>query len=319
MTIHVANAESEKSLTVAVAGLGVVGGGAALRLAARDCPHTLAGALARDLGKPRDAALGDALITSSVEALLSTRPDAVIDALPDAASGVRLTLAAFAQGVPVISANKQAVIQVLTDHPSAHGDGPGLLYSAAVGGGAPMIETARKARNAGRVTLLEGVFNGTVNFILTRLKRGDGFAAAVKAAQAAGFAEPDPSADLSGDDVRAKLGILCRDAFTAALDPDRIDVEPLTETRAEELGAAGGEWRHVGRIDRPGSALRASLRFERVEDDDLLAAIDGEENALRVVAADGLVFECRGKGAGREPTVDSLFGDLERIARAETV
>src|SRR5690606_11208930 len=119
----------------------------------------------------------------------------------------------LARGVDVVSANKQAIgadLAALTA--LAAGTGARLLYSASVGGGAPLIETVRRARAHGPVVRIEAVLNGTCNFILNRLAEGADFEDALAGARDAGFAEEDPTADLTGLDAAAKLAILAHEA-----------------------------------------------------------------------------------------------------------
>jgi len=304
-------------MKVAVAGLGVIGEGAALRTAADENDYTLCAALVRDPAKPRAGALNALAIHSDIDALLSERPDVVIDALPGGPAGAALIRAALAQGVSIVSANKQAVAGGLAElHAIAAENGAHLAYAASVGGGAPMVETVRRAAKAGDVVEMTAILNGTVNFILDTMKNGAAFDYAVKLAQDAGFAEPDPTADLSGEDARAKIAILAYEAFGFDMDLAAIELEALTAARAARLLEEGGVWKQLARIERRDGALSAAVRFERVDDDPFLAATPGESNALRATIADGRAVSCRGKGAGRRPTVESLFADLGDIARA---
>jgi homoserine dehydrogenase len=304
------------ALRVALAGLGRIGEGAALRLAGENPDYELCGALVREPFKER-APLAVDQLTNDLSAFFATRPDVVIDALPDAAAGRALTRAALARGVSVVTANKQAIAGAVDDLTKrAAATGAALRYSASVGGGAPFIETVTRARQAGDVRSIEAVLNGTVNFILTALAEGEAFNDAVKAAQVAGFAEPDPSADLSGADARAKIAIISYAAYGEEIALDAIAVEALDGEKAARIASEGGCWKQLARLERsPGGALNASVRFERRDRDPLFAIAQFEANALRVTLEDCRTFECRGKGAGRKPTVESILGDLGSIRR----
>ena len=134
-------------------------------------------------------------------------------------------------------------------------------------------------------------------------------------AQVAGFAEPDPTADLSGEDARAKISILTYESFGRELPQDAIRVEPLTADKAAEFARLGGVWKQLSTVKKSADGgITARVRFERVDDDPLFSRIEGEGNALRIVNTNGREFACEGKGAGRAPTVASIFADLERIA-----
>ncbi|HYG27220.1 MAG TPA: hypothetical protein VD906_09955, partial [Caulobacteraceae bacterium] len=282
-------------LRVALAGCGVVGGGLLPRLLA-DRRFEVAGVLVRDPGKVRDTAIPEALRLTDPAALLAREPDVLVDVLSDASTGLALTRAALGRGVDVVSANKQAIggdLAALTA--LAASGGARLLYSASVGGGAPLIETVRRARAHGEIVRIEAVLNGTCNFILNRLAEGMALDAAVGAAQAAGFAEADPAADLSGLDAAAKLAILAYEAADWRLPVEAVAREVLLDSG----GGSGGRVRQVARLDF--ETARAQVRFELVDGDPLFSDLADEANALRVTTADGRLFTASGRGAGRIP------------------
>lgn len=302
---------------VAVAGLGLIGEGAALRLVA-DGAYDFSGGLVRDASKQRAGLPAGTLLADDIDAFMDARPDVVIDALPDGEAGRALIASALARGISVVSANKQAVAGSMADfHAAATCSGAQFCYSASVGGGAPMVETVRRGRKSGDIVEMTAIVNGTVNFILTALAAGADFDDAVARAQKAGFAEPDPTADLSGDDARAKISILCYEAFGAEIDMDNVETTALDKKLADKIVADGGVYKQLAEICRADDgAVSASLSYVKVADDDFFASVRDEGNALRVRLADGTVERCAGKGAGRAPTVDSLFADLEIIRAA---
>lgn len=285
---------------VALAGCGVVGGGLYARL--RDDPRfEITAVLVRNPRLRRDPQPDPSRLVTSLDALLATGPDIVIDALSDADAGRLLTRLALARGVSVVSANKQAVGPELDPLQAlAARTGATLGLSACVGGGGPLIETLQRALDHAPVVRIEGVLNGTVNFLLNRLSSGAAFPDALAEAQAAGFAEADPSADLEGRDAAAKLSILSCLAFGPG-GPDPSVQELCTET-----ALPAGPVRQVARTD----GRTASIRFEPVAHDPLFADLPDEWNALRVTCDDGRAFACRGRGAGRWPTAESVWSDL---------
>lgn len=309
---------SPRRLRVAVAGLGVIGEGAALRLSDASDAYLLCAALVRDPHKARANGFEKLRVYSDPGVMLAEHPDVVIDALPSGVVGRRLIEAALSQGASVVTANKQAIAGAMAPlHTLAANNDAVFAYSASVGGGAPMVETVRKARRAGEIESITGILNGTVNYLLSAMKTGADFESAVKSAQDAGFAEPDPSADLSGEDARAKISILTYDAFGEEIDLNAIAVEALDAKRAESFVTAGGVWKQLAQIQKTrGGAITAEVSFVRVDDDPFLRKIEGEGNALSITNADGREFVCEGKGAGRAPTVASIFSDLEKIAPA---
>lgn len=307
----------EPPLRVAVAGLGQIGEGAALRIAADAHDYRLCAALVRDAAKRRLDVFSSAIIADRVETLLAAKPGAIVEALPDGAAGRALIKAALANGISVVTANKQAIagemaaLTALAAQSGAH-----FRYAPSVGGGAPLIETVAQAAAAGPVRKIEAVLNGTVNFILTSLANGVPFAEGVRRAQIAGFAEPDPSADLSGADARAKIAILSFVAFGREIALDAIAVEALTEEKAAAFAAGGGVVKQLATLEIAAGDIRARVAFTRVDDDPFFRSAEWEANALRAALGDGRLFETRGKGAGRGPTVESILADLGDIRRA---
>lgn len=298
----VPSAPTSRPFRVALAGCGVVGGGV-LEQILNDDRFELAGALVRDRTKPRSPAIPSHLIVSDPGALLAREPDVVVEALSDASVALSLMRAALARGVHVVSASKQALafdLRGLEHLAEAHS--VELRYSASVGGGVPMIETIRRAGARGRIVRLEGVFNGTSNFILDRIASGGGFQDAVEAARAAGFAEEDPSADLDGRDAGAKLRILTRLACGRDLGDEEVELEPLGPSSVEP----GVRMRHVASYDV--STDLASVRLELAG----TAPVHGcpEGNHIRVTLDTAEVLTAKGRGAGRLPTTASVWADL---------
>lgn len=304
-------------LRVAVAGLGAIGEGAALRVAADAHDYRLCAALVRDAAKRRLDAFAGAIIADRIETLLAARPDVIVDALPDGAAGRALIKAALGKGVSVVTANKQAIAgEMAALSMLAASTGAQFRYSPSVGGGAPLVERVAEAASAGPVEKIEAVLNGTVNFILTSLADGVAFSEAVRRAQIAGFAEPDPSADLSGADACAKIAILSFVAFGREIAPGAIAVEALTAEKAAAIAAGGGAVKQLATIENKDGALTARVAFTRVDAYPFFRSAAWEANALRAALTDGRVFEARGKGAGRRPTVESILCDLGDIRRA---
>lgn len=296
-------------LKVAIAGCGVVGGGLLRRLQADD-RFEVVGVLVRDPKKPRDVEAPAHLFTSDREALLALQPDILLEALSEGGAGHDLIRAALERGVDVASANKQAISrdpQGLAD--LARAKGARLAYSAAVGGGAPMIETVRAARAAGPIRGFEAILNGTVNFMLSRIQAGADFADALADARVAGFAEEDPSSDLEGRDSAAKVRLLAFEAF------GRPAEDVPCAVLSEDFQPAGPV-RQIGACFREGDALKASVSLDVGLDDPFFLALNGERNGLKVYGEDGRVWSCGGRGAGRWPTTESVLADLNDIVRA---
>ena len=162
--------------------------------------------------------------------------------------------------------------------------------------------------------------NGTANFLLGRLGEGWEFDAAIARAQALGFAEADPAADVDGHDAADKLSILVRRAFGVAQPPDRIaraSLRGLAPGAAAAALARGRVLKQVGRcrVD-PDGTLHAQVRIEALRVDDPLAGACDEENRFRIVDGAGRSHHVHGKGAGRWPTTAAVFADVMDLQRA---
>jgi len=293
---------------IALAGYGVVGQALARRLE-REPDFEIVAILVRDPARAR-AVAPPCPVTDDRTAFLETPADILVDVLSCDATGEALSLESLAAGRHVVSASKRVVARArarLARLAEAHGGS--LHYSAAVGGAAPVLETVAAARAAGGVAEVAGILNGTVNFILDRLAHGADFDAALAEARAAGFAEEDASSDLEGHDAAAKLKLVAAEAF--GVDPADVPVraEALDRTLAERI--RGARWIQVSRVDRAGGEVTLRPAAEAG-----LPALPGEWNAVKVVATDGTVFECAGRGAGGAPTAEAVFGDLCRVREA---
>jgi len=299
-------------LRVALAGCGVVGGGVLQRLNRRPDEFEVVSVLVRDPAKARGGRDLDAILTTDEAAFLATPADVVVDVLSSAALGARSAEQALAAGAHVVSANKQAVIAAYDRLISAaRRSGGRLLYSAAVGGGAPLIETVRLARGQAPVTAIEGVLNGTVNFMLDRLGAGQSFDEALAAAREAGLAEEDPSADLEGLDAAAKIQILAFEAFGETIAPRSVVCEALDPALAHE--ARRRPLKQVARAVLTPRGVEASVRFV---EGSAFSGVTVDRNALRVIADDGRIWSAAGRGAGRWPTTESVLADLVDLRAA---
>lgn len=293
-------------IRVALGGYGTVGQAVARRLA--DEPRfEIVSVLVRDTAKPR-AVPPPVTPTDETAALAASRPDILVDALSDAALSGRLCEAMLARGVRVASASKRMVADR-----NAGADGA-LAFSAAVGGGAAMLELVAQVRRSKEIVRVAGVLNGTVNAILTAMAGGLSLADALARAQAAGFAEADPSADLSGEDAAAKLQILARAAFDAT--DVEIEIDPLDVQAAARIAASGERWVQLAELTQGDGVVRGSVRLCRASRISVPDLPRDEWNCLFVDSADGRTRSCVGRGAGGAATAEAVLADLYDFADA---
>ncbi|MDB5692856.1 MAG: homoserine dehydrogenase [Alphaproteobacteria bacterium] len=301
-------------LRVALLGCGAVGGGVLAHLRSRPDLFELGPVLVR---RP-ELHDEEALFTVTGAEALAGKPDLVVEALGGADFPADLMRSALRWGAQVVTANKAAVAKHYDSlHACADAGGGGLYYSAAVGGGAPILETLARLEG---VVAVEGVMNGTCNYLLSRLGEGWSFDDALAKAQELGFAEADPSADVDGHDAADKLSILVREAFGAALLPERIAKASLRDVAPEALRAAAARGEVLKQVGRcrllADGSLFAEVAILPLPAAHPLARTRNEENCFLVTDSQGRVHEIFGKGAGRCPTANAVFADVMDAQRA---
>jgi homoserine dehydrogenase len=247
--------------------------------------------------------------------------DVVVELIGGSDPAGDLVNAALRAGIPVVTANK-----LLLAEDSSLGDGGELRYSAAVGGAVPALEAVQALAGDGRIVSLSGVLNGTCNYILDRLAAGCSWGQAVAEAQANGFAEQDPRADLSGADTVCKLRLLARSAFpdieTHSVDATGIDaIDPEWVRLAAE---SGQRVRLVGTVDVHDGIVRLRVNPQLVDARHPFAVIKNEENCLLVDAerathSDVAQHVWTGRGAGRWPTTAAVMADLFDLYRERRI
>lgn len=302
---------------IALFGCGAVGSGVLDHVLRRPDLFDLNPVLVRDpAARSCDAR---AAFTSDAAIALSNRPDLLVEVMGGTDEPAALMAEALSAGIDVVTANKAAVAKHFDAlHAAAARGGARLAYSAAVGGGAPVIETVRRLQTPG-VAGLEGVMNGTANFILSKLGDGIAFADALAEAQKLGFAEADPRADVEGHDAADKLSILIREAFDISLPPEHIAKQSLAEITPEMCRAAaqdGKVYKQIARARRvSGNAIDAEVVIEPVFLSHPFAGAHNEQNRARITDIKGRVHTVYGKGAGRWPTAAAVFADIMDMQR----
>lgn len=312
------SARPPRRLRVAVLGHGAVGAGVCEHLRAHPGRFELAPVLVRDVNRHR-AEHPQLDFTNDPAEALSARADIVVETMGGTGFARSLTQSVLRDGTHLVSANKAVIAadlellrQLAADHDAE------LRYSAAVGGGVPVLENIDKAVKTGGVLAVEGVMNGTCNFVLGQLEGGALLADAVAEAQARGFAEADPSADLDGSDAADKLAIIIRHAFGVPVSPRNIERESLEDLSAERLDAARETGRRIKQVGRcevtPDGRVRASVKLLALDRNTALARLENEDNGfcLRLPHEELMLT---GKGAGRWPTAESVFADIMDVQR----
>jgi homoserine dehydrogenase len=186
-----------------------------------------------------------------------------------------------------------------------------------VAGGIPVIPGLEQGLAGDRIERIEGILNGTCNYILSKMEEGAEYAPVLAEAQAKGFAEADPTEDVGGFDARAKLAILMRLALRVSVDPEAIVPRPITSITAVDFSYArdlGCTIRQVARAERAGGAVAATVGPTLVALRSPLAWSRSTENMVIFTGHYGGDVVFSGHGAGGHPTAVAVVSDLLALA-----
>jgi homoserine dehydrogenase len=315
---------SSRPLRVALFGFGTVGRSVA-RILVESAPAglELTHIFNRNVARKRvEWVPGSVMWTEDADAILDAGaggPDIVIElagGLDPAGAWVRKALGA---GRSVVTANKKLIAYHGLELESlAAAKGAHLLYGAAVAGGIPVIPGLEHGLAGDRVERIEGILNGTCNFILSKMEAGEDYAEVLAEAQKLGYAEADPTEDVAGYDARAKLAILMRLALRVQVHPEDIQTSPITEVGAIDFAYARDlscTIRQVARAERVDARLAATVRPMLVPLASPLAWALGTENMVITTGHYGGDVVFSGHGAGGNPTAVAVVSDLVGLAQ----
>ena len=222
--------------------------------------------------------------------------------------------AALARGMSVTTTNKGPTAlasQELVELAAAND--ARFLFEGTVMAGTPLLNLIRETLSGSEISEMQGILNGTTNFILTRMEGGMDYSAALAEAQELGYAEAVPDADVLGFDALAKVTILANTVFGAALAPDDspcVGITEITPDQIEAAAAAGKKYKLIGRVWRDGMAVKASVGPQLVDNSHPLAGVGGATNAMTITTDTLGDVTIVGPGAGRRETGFSLLNDL---------
>ncbi|HET8719331.1 MAG TPA: homoserine dehydrogenase [Nocardioidaceae bacterium] len=295
-------------------------------------PIELVGVAVRRLDAPRDLGgldLPADLFTTDAEGLVARDDvDLVVEVIGGIEPARSLILRALETGASVVTANKALLAEDgATLFAAAEKYGRDLYYEAAVAGAIPIVRPLRESLAGDQVRRVLGIVNGTTNFILDRMDgSGAGFTEALEEAQALGYAEADPTADVEGFDAAAKAAILASLAFHTRVTAADVYREGISEVTAADVASAR-EMNAVVKLlaiceltDGPhGPAVSARVHPAMIPRTHPLASVREAYNAVFVEseAAGQLMFY--GPGAGGAPTASAVLGDLVTVARNRLV
>ena len=230
---------------------------------------------------------------------------------------------ALKAGKNVVSANKALIAAYYRELIAlAKANGAALRCTAAVGGGIPWLINLARCKRLDSICEVGGIMNGTSNYIMDAMQQsGEDFAAVLQKAQALGYAEADPSADIDGDDIRRKLAISAGIAFDAALDEESIPtfgIRHVTKADIDLFQSHGFVCKLLAKAERTEAGICAYIEPTLVGKNELEAAVPANFNLISYTAESIGRQSFFGQGAGRFPTAANVIQDCIDILQGQT-
>ena len=305
---------------VAILGFGTVGSSVAQLLRAQrfagiELTHIFNRSVERKRTGATAKGLGAGIVwTENIKDVLAADVDIIIETIGGIDPIERWLKAALKSGKHVVTANKQLIaykgaglLKLARESNSV------LVFNAAVAGGVPVIPATLHGLQGDRITRLSGILNGTCNFMLSHMEQGAEYADVLKQAQAHGYAEADPTADVDGYDARAKLCILVRAAMQVGINPDDVPAQTIRTISAIDFHYAselGCTVRQIARAELRGNTLHARVGPMLVQKTSPIAWSHGTQNMVVTTGDFGGDVVFSGHGAGGNPTAVAIVSDL---------
>lgn len=315
---------SARHAGVAILGLGTIGSAVAKLISARQsaisgqCGISLNVVKVLERG-PERAARGDLpqdVVTSSFDDILADNSvQVVVETLGGESPAADCMESALKAGKHVVTANKEALSKHFDRlQRAAHHSGSALLFEASVGGGIPLLVSYRQILSANQITSIRGILNGTTNYILSQMTTaGAAFDDALAKAQELGYAEPDPTADVDGYDAVYKLSILASIMAGTHIHPDSIDRTGIRQVTPDDIHVAGADGQVIKLLAQAtltDGRVAASVGPDRVSQQNLLAHVKDNYNAVELVGDSVGPVVLSGQGAGPDPTASAILSDV---------
>jgi homoserine dehydrogenase len=320
---------SKSRINVGLLGLGTVGRGVYRILKDNraeieqkvGAPVEIKKILVRNPKKDRGLELEQDLLTTDAGDIINNPDiDIVVEVMGGINPALEYSLGALKQGKSLVTANKDMVAAHGKELFQAAGEnGCDIFFEASVAGGIPIIRPLKECLAANRIRQVFGIINGTTNYMLTQMsKEGLSFDEALAQAQALGYAEADPTADVGGYDAARKLAIIASIAFNTRVPLDRVYIEGITRITTEDIKYAS-ELNYVvklmGIAKDSDDGIEVRVHPALLPKDHPLAPVDDVYNAIHVsgdAVGDVMFF---GRGAGELPTASAVVGDVMSAAR----
>jgi homoserine dehydrogenase len=301
-------------------------------------PTIITKLLVRSLEKERDFNIDTnitMILTDSTQFFIDINSNELdIDCFVEVAGGCTLAKDLMIEAIekyhiPVITANKAALFECNTDFINALSlsskTSSRMGIEAAVCGGIPIINMLHTAYSGDRITQISGICNGTTNYILSKMVQGYGYESALQEAQKLGYAEADPTADVEGYDVRAKIALMAQLAFGIQIPMDQIPCNGISKITSDHITVVKNHFPEPYTIKLLGNA---TVKFNNDEKHgtvsvyvtptlipikgNIIANVDGCGNIVQVTSTNLSTCTYLGPGAGRLPTANSIVADIDR-------
>ena len=320
---------NEPVLRIALLGAGTVGTEVARLLVANSedfearvgARLDLVGVAVRDVAKARAGIAAD-LLTTDADGLLEQDIDLVIEVMGGIEPARSLILKALNNGASVVTANKALLAaDGATLFEAAEKNNVDLYYEASVAGAIPLLRPLRESLAGDKVRRVLGIVNGTTNYMLTKMdETGADYAEVLAEAQALGYAEADPTADVEGLDAAAKAAILASLAFHSRITIDDVYVEGISQVTAADIKAAQDmgfvvKLLAVAELTEDEQGVVVRVHPAMVPRSHPLASVRMAFNAVFVEADAAGAVMFYGRGAGGAPTASAVLGDVVAVAR----
>jgi homoserine dehydrogenase len=319
----------EKRVRIGLVGFGIVGSGVAKLLleegdaiaAKTGLRLELACVVDTDTTRPRPVQLPDGLLTPDLSRLLDDKSISIaVELVGGTGVAKDIELKMLRAGKDVVTANKALLATHGAElHQVARENGRCIAFEASCAGGVPIIGAIRSGLAANQITGIYGIVNGTCNYILSCMSSKDEkFSHALATAQKRGFAEADPTLDISGGDSAHKLAILASIAFGCEIALEDIYVEGIDHIAKEDIryGREMGYCLKLLAIGQRNERGRIGLRVHPsfIGADTSLARVDGSFNAISIFGSAVGETLYYGRGAGMMPTASAVVADLIDVA-----
>ena len=309
---------------IAILGFGVVGSGIAEVIERNELPirrmtsDTINVKYILDKRDFPDSPYKDRVVKDLTQIVSDPEVSVVCEAMGGVHPAYEFTMACFMAGKSVVTSNKELVATCGADlMNAAKKQGVHYLFEASVGGGIPEIRSMRTSLAMDTVQRIDGIMNGTTNYILTRMKNdGISFDEALKEAQSLGYAEANPTADVDGIDAQRKIIILAAVTTDMLASESQVYTETMTKVSVMDMDAAsrwGGTVKLIGSFRNLGNKMSLYVCPRFVPFSDPIASINDVYNGIKLtleMTSDVMYY---GRGAGSYPTASAMVSDVVSI------